>query len=78
MKLKKLFSDLKACKRHRKDYYIKWNVEFEIDTNSYGFVFIPTIHWRPWIYRYPNESIIQICWLNAYINIGEWKNKGKV
>ena len=68
----KLIKDLKNCKVHRKVYKIKPTIEFSVDTEDYCFSFLPTILWMPWVYRYPDSSVIDIWWLNFHILIGKW------
>ena len=78
MKLKKMFESLKRCKPHRKEYFIKWDVTFNVDNSYYLFALLPTILWEPWSFRYPESPIISIMWLNCTIAIGTWKNKEDV
>ena len=74
MKLIKLFKDLKHLKPNRKNYRIKPTFRIKIDDHDYGFSFLPTVFWEPWIYRYPNlDGVVDIWWLNIHILIGTWE-----
>lgn len=76
MKLKKLFQDLKRCKKYKKEHYTKWSIRFEIDTYHYYFAFLPTITHLPWIYRQSfMHDVVDIWWLNMHILIGHWGRK---
>jgi hypothetical protein len=63
--------------RHtRKDYYIKWDINFMIDRGSAQiWSFLPTIIWCPWYCRYPGQSIFNIMWFNWDLAIGKWCRK---
>ena len=76
MKLKKLIETYRRCKPYRSEYYIKQCVKFAVDSCHYHFVFIPTISWLPWPYRWPGAGVIEIRWLNMSIVFGEWRHKG--
>ena len=73
-RLKMLLSSLKRHKPHRKRYRIKPTIRFHIDDEDFGFAFLPTIAWMPWIFRHPGEDgVVTIWWLNFYILIGTWE-----
>lgn len=73
-KLKVLYTDLKRCKGMRKEYSIKPTIKFEVNDADHFFL-IPTIMIMPWIYRFPNSSVVDILWLNCCICIGKWVPK---
>ena len=73
--MKKLFNDLKKCRKNRNQYRIKPYFKFKIDRHDYFFSFLPTILWIPWVYRHPNcVGVVDIWWLNLHILIGKWVN----
>lgn len=74
MRLKNLIADLKKCKPNRKEYYIEPKVRFNVDEPSL-FLFLPTIVFVPWIYRYNGMACCEIAWLNLHIGIGIWRRK---
>lgn len=76
MKLKKLIRKYKLFKNiPHDDYYIDWNVKFEVDDNDYLFTILPTVVWQPFMLRYPNTAVLDIWWLNIHIIIGTWMRK---
>ena len=60
-------------KELRKQYRIKPKIAFEIDKQI---VFIPTIIWQPWKYRYCNSYVISFYWFIFAIGFGFWERKG--
>ena len=78
MKLKKLFADLKRCKKCRSEYRVKPTMEFYVDTTCYDFAFLPTVLYMPWCYRYPDsKGVVDIWWLNMHILIGTWERRNE-
>lgn len=75
MGLKKLIKDLWRLRDKRKEYYIDWNIRFVVDDSYFIFMLLPTIEIVPWIYRYVDEPIISIAWLNFGVTIGTFKRK---
>jgi hypothetical protein len=74
MNLKKLFADMKQCKKCRPEYRVKPTIKFYIDTDHYAFAFLPTVLWEPWVYRYPGlDGVVDIWWFNMHILIGTWE-----
>ena len=67
----------KKHKHNRKNYYIKWTVEFARDHgHSYQvFSFLPNIIWVPWYWRNEGHVIFDVTWLNFHILIGEFRRK---
>ena len=70
----KLYKRLKELKEQRKEYKIKPVVKFFAD-RGYYFSVIPTVIFCPWIYRYPDDWVVDIWWLHFHICIGRWKRK---
>lgn len=67
--LLKKYIDLRS---RRKGWRVEKRLRFEID-KDYMFSFLPTVIWMPWMYRYPESSVIDIWWLNLHITFGTWK-----
>ena len=73
--MKKLFNDLKKCRKNRNQYRIKPYFKIQIDRHDYFFSFLPTVLWMPWVYRHPNcVGVVDIWWFNLHILIGKWVN----
>ena len=62
-------------KELRKEYRIKPKIGFEIDKRTYLFMFLPTIIWQPWKYRFNNTYVICLYWLNFAIGFGLWERR---
>ena len=69
-----IFKDHIKYAPDRKDYHIKWNIEFSIDRTGgcQCWALLPTVVWVPWYYRHRGCSIFDIIWFNWHITIGEW------
>lgn len=70
--MKKLIQTIRRCQPYRKDHKIVWKIRAEIDRDNYLFNFLPAILWCPWPYRYDNECVVCLSWLNINIGIGVW------
>ena len=70
---KRLLTTYKDCKQYKKDYRIKWEVNFDVDSRYYCFALLPTITWMPWPFRYMGCGVIDIWWLTFHICIGTWQ-----
>lgn len=76
--MKKLFADLKGCKKYRKEYRIKPCFRFQADRRHYVFSLIPTIRCVPWIYMHPNAiGLVDVWWLHFHIYFGKLERKGE-
>jgi hypothetical protein len=75
--IKKLIDTHKRCRSDRKEYRIKPVVAFEVDDDYYLMSLLPTIYWQPWPFRYPDNSVLDIHWLNIHICIGLWTKREK-
>lgn len=69
MLIKKLWN----FRKERKKYRIIPKFYFEWDRQNYGFSFLPTIIWYPWICRTEGcIGILDFWWLNFHICFGKW------
>lgn len=72
MKLLKLFKELYANRKYRKNWKIKGATFYNIDDLDYNFCLIPTIVVQPWTRRHADDMVVTIFWLNMVLGIGKW------